>query len=327
MSLLTIGQLADRTGVQPGTLRMWEARHGFPRAERLPSGHRRYSDAEAQRVAEVVRARDGGLSLTVAIERAIDGRNGAETSIYAGLRRRRPDLQPYPIPKRLLVAVSHAIEDECSARGERAVLIGSFQQEAFYRHAEPRWREFARSAELAVALADFEEPGGSPGGPVEIPMGSDHPMTSEWAIVCDAPGFAACLAGRERQASGARIFDMLWSVEHDVVRDAALLGVGLAESRMPAIAERIPAAPQRGPFPGSRRRGAGHLDHEPDAGLRSRGHRLSAGAPNQSSARSVPSSARAARSRSPPVHDEAACVLEVATRPSVSAAVTRPPSR
>ena len=30
---LSIGQLADATGVAAGTLRMWESRHGFPAAE------------------------------------------------------------------------------------------------------------------------------------------------------------------------------------------------------------------------------------------------------------------------------------------------------
>ena len=97
------------------------------------------------------------------------------------------------------MAVSHAIEDECSARGERAVLVGSFQRERFYREAEPRWREFARTAELALALADFEQPARRPRGPVEVPIERDHPLAGEWAIVCDGPGFAACLAGRERQ--------------------------------------------------------------------------------------------------------------------------------
>ena len=79
-------------------------------------------------------------------------------SIFAGLRRRRPDLTPYPVPKRLLVPISHAIEDECSARGGGAVLIGSFQRERFYRQAEPRWRGFARTAELTVVLGDFAKP-------------------------------------------------------------------------------------------------------------------------------------------------------------------------
>ena len=35
-NLLTIGDLADRTGVPPATLRSWEARHGFPVPVRHP---------------------------------------------------------------------------------------------------------------------------------------------------------------------------------------------------------------------------------------------------------------------------------------------------
>jgi DICT domain-containing protein len=241
LSTITIGQLAKLTGVPAGTLRMWESRHGFPRAERLPSGHRRYSSGEVDRVLDVVRARDGGLSLPAAIERVLGAPAPAqEASIYAGLRRLRPDLQPYPIPKRLLVAVSHAIEDECSASARRAVLVGSFQEERFYREAQPRWQEFARTAELAVALANFPEASDPPGRPVEVPIERDHPLANEWAIVCDAPGFAACLAGRERHGGAERVFEMLWSIEPEVVRDAALIGMELATSRLPELAGRVP---------------------------------------------------------------------------------------
>jgi DICT domain-containing protein len=247
LTLLTIGQLSEATGVQPGTLRMWETRHGFPRAERLPSGHRRYAPEQIEAVREVARARDAGLSLAAAIERVGETEPIAEASIFGGLRRRRPELQPYPIPKRLLVAVSHAIEDECSASGERAVLVGSFQRERFYRQAEPRWREFARTSEIALALADFKELGGPPEGPVEVPMERDHPLADEWAIVCDAPGFAACLAGRERQTTGERVFEMLWSVEPEVVRDAVLLGLDLARPHVASLDERIPERLSRPP--------------------------------------------------------------------------------
>ena len=43
---LTIGELAERTGLSPTTLRMWEQRHGFPTPVRLPSGHRRYEESD-----------------------------------------------------------------------------------------------------------------------------------------------------------------------------------------------------------------------------------------------------------------------------------------
>lgn len=240
--MLTIGELAIRTGVPAGTLRMWESRHGFPRADRLPSGHRRYHEGEVDRVLEVLRHRDAGLSLSAAIERALlDGGPPEAPSIFAGLRRRRPDLAPYPVPKRLLVPISHAIEDECSARGGGAILIGSFQRERFYRQAESRWRTFGRSAELCVALGDFPEVRVE--DVIEVPIDRSHPLSREWAIVCDGPGVSTCLAGWERPdrgADGQRVFEVLWCVEPDVVRDAARIGVELASTQWPALRERVP---------------------------------------------------------------------------------------
>src|SRR5919106_15913 len=207
--MLTIGELAARTGVQPGTLRMWESRHGFPRAERLPSGHRRYPAAEVQRVLEVVRHRDAGLSLAAAIARATqDGDAPAVPSIFAGLRERRPELTPYPVPKRLLVPISHALEDECSARGGGAFLIGSFQRERFCGQAEPRWRSFARTAELCIAMGDFPKLNDGTSGPIEVPID--------------------------------RVFEMLWSVEPDAVREAARIGTELATADWPELRERVP---------------------------------------------------------------------------------------
>ncbi len=241
---LTIGQLAERTGVQTGTLRMWEQRHDFPRAKRLPSGHRRYPESEAERVLEVVRARESGMSLAVSIRRAVQETESlGAPSIFAGLRKSRPELAPYPVPKRLLVPISHAMEDECSARGGGAVLVGSFQRETFYRQAEPRWRSFARTAELSVVLGDFPEPRSPRNGPVEIPIDRSHPLSREWAIVCDGPGVSACLAGWQRPGTsgdGQRVFEMLWSVEPDVVRDAARIGLELASAQWPGLRERIP---------------------------------------------------------------------------------------
>jgi len=41
---LSIGDLAEATGVAPDTIRAWERRYGRPEPVRLPSGHRRYTD-------------------------------------------------------------------------------------------------------------------------------------------------------------------------------------------------------------------------------------------------------------------------------------------
>ena len=91
---LSIGELAARTGVSEATLRMWERRHGFPTPERLPSGHRRYREGEVELVQEVVRERSAGVSLAAAIGSRARVRGREAESIFAGLRRRNPELQP-----------------------------------------------------------------------------------------------------------------------------------------------------------------------------------------------------------------------------------------
>ena len=65
-----IGEVVERTGVAEATLRMWERRYGFPAPERLPSGHRRYSEHEIELIRVVAAKRSAGLALPVAIAQA-----------------------------------------------------------------------------------------------------------------------------------------------------------------------------------------------------------------------------------------------------------------
>ena len=112
---LTIGAMAARTGVAPATLRMWEARYGFPAPARLPSGHRRYSEADAEEVRSVARARDAGAALGPAIEQARSRAERPEASIFAGLRRRDRGLAPYPLHKRTLIGLSLSYQSDAGA--------------------------------------------------------------------------------------------------------------------------------------------------------------------------------------------------------------------
>ncbi|MEA2388156.1 MAG: MerR family transcriptional regulator, light-induced transcriptional regulator [Thermoleophilaceae bacterium] len=244
MPVLTIREVAAQTGVSPATLRMWEARYGFPVPERLPSGHRRYSDEDVERVRRVVVARDAGLSMRAAVERALGARTEPETSVFAALRRRRPDLAPYLLPKRTLIALSHAIEDECCARAERPVLIGGFQRPLFFRHAETRWRELARTARAAVVFAEFPKRRDPAAGPVEVPIEPDHPSLREWELVCDAPDYAAFLAAWERPGQDGvpdadRAFETIWSVEPELVREAAHVAAGIVTGAAPDLASTL----------------------------------------------------------------------------------------
>jgi DICT domain-containing protein len=245
-SSLTTAQLAERTGMPAGTLRMWESRYGFPSPVRRAGAHHRYSPHDVEIVREVVRLRERGLSIAAAIERARAALQARPASIFAGLRATRPELQPAQLSKRALLALTRAIEDEYLACGGSGLLIASFQRVGFYRQSEPRWRELARTAELACVLADFESLREPAGGPVEIPVARDHALAREWTLVIDAAGSRACLAGWEHPAvipvaDHMRRFEIIWSFEPDVVYAARTVAIGFVRELAPSIAKRLPA--------------------------------------------------------------------------------------
>jgi MerR family transcriptional regulator, light-induced transcriptional regulator len=224
---LSIGDLAAATGVAVGTLRMWESRHGFPVAKRRTGGHRRYDIDDVARVQRVLDERQSGLSLAAAIERVREWAPSAPPSLFAVLRQHAPQLAPQRLPVRAMLAISHAIEDECLARAARPLLAGTFQRETAYRRAEHRWRELARTAGLSFVLADFARRRKSRAAPAEIPLGTQSPVRREWAVVCVDPEYSACLAGWERPSDGgARSFEAIWTT--DPVAALAAMRVALA---------------------------------------------------------------------------------------------------
>ena len=245
-SELTTAQLSARTGLPAGTLRMWESRHGFPGPGRLPGGHRRYSERDVEAVLDVLRLRDEGLSLPAAIARARRREQSSERSVFAGLRRRRPDLVATLAPKRLLLALSHAIEDEYLAHAGRGLVFGSFQRQEFYAAAKPRWRELARTADVAVVVADFPEMSQPRLEAAQVPLEVRHPMAREWAVIVDAPGARACLSAWERPRGDGpdalRPFELIWSFQPEIVRCASEVAAGLLGELAPAIAARLPDA-------------------------------------------------------------------------------------
>jgi DNA-binding transcriptional MerR regulator len=155
---LTISDLAHRTGVSAATLRAWESRHGFPVPARRASGHRRYDDRDVELVKEVVRRRDAGVRLEVAIAEASSRRAevaASTTSVYAELRRGHPHLAPQRLRKSTLLALSWAMEDECCARAQAPRLYGAFQEPRFFDRSRARWEELARTARSATVFAAF----------------------------------------------------------------------------------------------------------------------------------------------------------------------------
>jgi MerR family transcriptional regulator, light-induced transcriptional regulator len=244
-----IGTVSERTGVPEAVLRSWETRFGFPKPDRRPGGHRRYSEADIEAVLRLVRDREAGMSLGAAIERARTMGAATSPTLFAALRRARPHFEPKVARVPAMLALSRAIEDEVLARGERAVLFGSFQRVRFYDKARSRWRELARSAEAACVFADFKRLRSRKAHPTEVPIARDDALAREWSVVADGPQFGAVLAGWERPAEPGepRTFEYLWSIEPDLVRDSTRLASELAESAGAKLAlpERVaePAPP------------------------------------------------------------------------------------
>lgn len=239
---LTISAAAARTGVSVAALRAWEQRFGFPRPQRLAGGHRRYDEAEVERIAQVVAERDAGRSLDAAITLVLQSAAPApddDGSVFAGLRRARPDLPVHVLHRRTMLALSRAIEDESLAAGERPHLLAAFQTRTAYRAARARWDDLIDTAAAAIVFADF--PRARQHGRVhELPIGAGDPLRREWSVVSDGPGSPAVMAGWER-ADGR--FEAVWTVEAPAVRIATAVGRRLAEVQAPGLALPDPPPP------------------------------------------------------------------------------------
>src|SRR5688572_17314139 len=67
---LAIKEVAERTGLAAGTIRMWEQRYGVPVPARTPAGYRLYSDEDVEMLRRAVALRERGLSVPAALDRA-----------------------------------------------------------------------------------------------------------------------------------------------------------------------------------------------------------------------------------------------------------------
>jgi DICT domain-containing protein len=143
-----------------------------------------------------------------------------------------------------MLALSQAIEDEALARAAGPIVVASFQREANYRAVEHRYRRLARVADAAVVFARFPRlRADGLDEPVEIPVEPADALGHEWAVVVDAPGFAACLVGWETPGGsrGERVFEAVWTMDAAVVRQAVQVGAVIAGRAYPGVGDRLEA--------------------------------------------------------------------------------------
>lgn len=78
---MSVGEVAGRLGVAPSTVRMWGTRYGLTASSRSAGGHRRYTDADVDRLLRMQRAVVAGADPAAA---------AAEVMVGAGLPPVRP---------------------------------------------------------------------------------------------------------------------------------------------------------------------------------------------------------------------------------------------
>jgi len=247
---LAIKDVAERTGIAAGTIRMWEQRHGFPTPQRTAAGYRRYTPEDVETLRRVQAYRDRGLSVAAAIDRAREtGGPSDRPSLYAAVAAGEHGARPQVLRKPTLEALSRAIEHETLALAAAPVLFGAFQRERFYRTIEPRWRRLAAHADAAVVFADFPVRRHPDGGPVEVPIDPADALGNEWAVIVDAPGFAASLLAWEQPGAPApggpddrdRRFEAIWTLDARATRRASRAAARMAGAADPALGERLDA--------------------------------------------------------------------------------------
>jgi MerR family transcriptional regulator, light-induced transcriptional regulator len=242
MKGLGISDVAQQTGLAAGTIRVWEQRYGFPEPARTEGGYRVYTAADVETLRRVVAYRARGLSLPAALERArAVGVPTDHPSLYGAIVAGEDPVRPQRLRKRTLIAISHAIEDETLTRAAGPVVIASFQSEDNFRAVEHRYRRLAAIADVCIAFGGFAELAQADGEPTRVPIPDAGAMGSEWAVIVDAPGYAACLLAWELPESvpADRRFEAVWTLDPRVVRRAALVGAAITRTAAPELGDRI----------------------------------------------------------------------------------------
>lgn len=64
MAFYSIGEVAERCGINPVTLRAWQRRYGLLKPQRSEGGHRQFDESDIQRIMEIKRWIESGVSVS-----------------------------------------------------------------------------------------------------------------------------------------------------------------------------------------------------------------------------------------------------------------------
>ena len=200
---------------------MWETRHGFPVPHRLASGHRRYAESDVAAVEQVLRRRDAGIRLEVAISEAAASAprhaRPCSPSCAAGTRTwRRTGCESRPCSRspgrsRTSAAPARSHPSLFGAFQERAVLqaVGRTVERA--RPGGPRRRWCSRTS---PKVADA----GTRRSPTRVPLAATPRCAASGRSSATRSDLPACLTawelpGQSEVPDRHRIFEAFWTVD------------------------------------------------------------------------------------------------------------------
>ena len=80
MAFYSIGEVAERCGINPVTLRAWQRRYGLLKPQRSEGGHRQFDEEDILRIEEIKRWIERGVSALYAARQNPRQINGAQSS-------------------------------------------------------------------------------------------------------------------------------------------------------------------------------------------------------------------------------------------------------
>ena len=181
------------------------------------------------------------------------------TSILEALLQALPQLRSQIYFKSSLTALSHAMEDQVLAGGDRPLIIASFQRERFYRQEAHRYQRISEQSDQVYVLAAPETNFTNASGRYEtVAFEPEDQLSHEWHLVVLGSQQATCLICREREpvvpvpgalepaaVDQSRQFEGIWTFDRCVSQQAAAVLLDRILLYRPELAEKIEQARDR----------------------------------------------------------------------------------
>lgn len=113
MAFYSIGEVAERCGINPVTLRAWQRRYGLLKPQRSEGGHRQFDESDIQRIVEIKRWIDNGISVSK-VKALLDDNKFAGQTSWASLQEELMSILRQVNPSRLR-ATLHALSQTHAA--------------------------------------------------------------------------------------------------------------------------------------------------------------------------------------------------------------------